>query len=144
MPSSRGSSQPRDGTCIFSIAGRFFTIWTTGTPSRITTVLLNGRADHGSVLAELKIHRRLHPQTQLDYISQSPLQMKCGHVTEFPPIGWEWEGPGSLSILFINIFTSSPRLFSTFHQVDWRWSLAHLKLSIKDGRVNSNYEQVHS
>ena len=27
MPSSRGSSQPKDGTQVFHIAGRFFTIW---------------------------------------------------------------------------------------------------------------------
>ena len=27
MPSSRGSSQPRDGTQVFHISGRFFTIW---------------------------------------------------------------------------------------------------------------------
>ena len=27
---SRGSSQPRDQTCVFSIAGRFFTIWAIG------------------------------------------------------------------------------------------------------------------
>ena len=29
MPSSRGSSQPRDGTQVFQIAGRFFTSWAT-------------------------------------------------------------------------------------------------------------------
>ena len=29
MPSSRGSSQPRDGTQVSHIAGRFFTIWAT-------------------------------------------------------------------------------------------------------------------
>ena len=29
MPSSRGSSQPRDRTQVFCIAGRFFTIWAT-------------------------------------------------------------------------------------------------------------------
>ena len=27
MPSSKGSSQPRDRTWVSSIAGRFFTIW---------------------------------------------------------------------------------------------------------------------
>ena len=27
IPFSRGSSWPRDGTCIFYIAGGFFTIW---------------------------------------------------------------------------------------------------------------------
>ena len=29
MPSSRGSAQPRDGTRVSSIAGGFFTVWTT-------------------------------------------------------------------------------------------------------------------
>ena len=29
MPSSRGSSQPREGAQVSHIAGRFFTIWTT-------------------------------------------------------------------------------------------------------------------
>ena len=29
MPSSRGSSQPRDQTQVSCIAGRFFTIWAT-------------------------------------------------------------------------------------------------------------------
>ena len=29
MPSSRGSSQPRDRTQVFCIAGRFFAIWAT-------------------------------------------------------------------------------------------------------------------
>ena len=29
MPSSRGSSQPRDWTWVFRIAGRFFTVWAT-------------------------------------------------------------------------------------------------------------------
>ena len=29
MPSSRGSSQPRDQTQVSHIAGRFFTVWTT-------------------------------------------------------------------------------------------------------------------
>ena len=29
MPSSRGSSQPRDRTQVSHIAGRFFTIWAT-------------------------------------------------------------------------------------------------------------------
>ena len=29
MPSSRGSSQPRDWTRVFRIAGRFFTVWAT-------------------------------------------------------------------------------------------------------------------
>ena len=32
MPSSRGSSQPRDQTQVSCIAGRFFTIWAIGTP----------------------------------------------------------------------------------------------------------------
>ena len=32
MPSSRGSSQPRDQTQVSCIAGRFFTIWATGKP----------------------------------------------------------------------------------------------------------------
>ena len=30
MPSSRGSSQPRDRTKVFCIADRFFTVWATG------------------------------------------------------------------------------------------------------------------
>ena len=30
MPSSRGSSQPRDPTQVSRTAGRFFTIWATG------------------------------------------------------------------------------------------------------------------
>ena len=30
MPSSRGSSQPRDQTQVSHIAGGFFTIWATG------------------------------------------------------------------------------------------------------------------
>ena len=34
MPSSRGSSQPRDRTQVSCIAGRFFTIWATGDLSR--------------------------------------------------------------------------------------------------------------
>ena len=29
MPSSKGSSQPRDWTQVSHIAGRFFTVWTT-------------------------------------------------------------------------------------------------------------------
>ena len=29
MPSSRGSSQPRDQTQVFGVAGRFYTIWAT-------------------------------------------------------------------------------------------------------------------
>ena len=33
MPSSRGSSRPRDRTWIFCIAGRFFTVWATGEAS---------------------------------------------------------------------------------------------------------------
>ena len=32
MPSSMGSSQPRDGTQVYCIAGRFFTIWATKKP----------------------------------------------------------------------------------------------------------------
>ena len=32
MPSSRGSSQPRDGTQVSHIAGRFFTVWPPGKP----------------------------------------------------------------------------------------------------------------
>ena len=33
MPFSKGSSWPRDQTWVSSIAGRFFTIWTTGGPT---------------------------------------------------------------------------------------------------------------
>ena len=29
MPSSKGSSQPRDGTQVSCVAGRFFTFWVT-------------------------------------------------------------------------------------------------------------------
>ena len=38
MPSSRGSSQPRDGTCVSCIAGVFFTAEPPGKPSHIFRV----------------------------------------------------------------------------------------------------------
>ena len=34
FPTSRGSSQPRDGTQVSHIAGRFFTSWATGKPEQ--------------------------------------------------------------------------------------------------------------
>ena len=37
MPSSRGSSQPRDQTQVSHIAGGFFTVWATRTPSESMT-----------------------------------------------------------------------------------------------------------
>ena len=39
MPSSRGSSQPRDQTRVYHIAGGFFTIWTTRAYIHIQNVL---------------------------------------------------------------------------------------------------------
>ena len=38
MPSSRGSSQPRDGAQVFLIAGRFFIFWTTREAQLINTM----------------------------------------------------------------------------------------------------------
>ena len=44
MPSSRGSSQPRDRTQVSCIAGRFFTYWATGeAPSQAENIFLNIR-----------------------------------------------------------------------------------------------------
>ena len=53
IPFSRGSSQPRDQTQVFCIAGRFFTIWATkevhapytGAPKYIKQILINIKGD---------------------------------------------------------------------------------------------------
>ena len=41
MPSSMGSSQPRDWTQDSHIAGRFFTIWASGEANKIGQVKIN-------------------------------------------------------------------------------------------------------
>ena len=53
MPSSRGSSWPRDQTWVFHIAGRFFTLWATKVPS---TYGLEGHkcSGHGKMVQYFK------------------------------------------------------------------------------------------
>ena len=53
MPSSRGSSWPRDQTWVSHIAGRFFTVWATKVPS---TYGLEGhkRSGHGKMVQNFK------------------------------------------------------------------------------------------
>ena len=46
IPSSRGSSQPRDGTCVSCIAGGFFTFWAIRKPVTIEP----GQKDVGRLL----------------------------------------------------------------------------------------------
>ena len=43
VPSSRGSSKPRDGTQVSHIAGRFFTVWATREAPLIKAVFLKWR-----------------------------------------------------------------------------------------------------
>ena len=42
IPFSSGSSQPRDGTCVSCIAGRFFTVWATSEAHSSLVILRRG------------------------------------------------------------------------------------------------------
>ena len=63
MPSSRGSSQPRDWTQVSRIAGGFFTVWATwearfslGTLKRFAYELVDGRGYESQRLFYPKVH----------------------------------------------------------------------------------------
>ena len=59
MPSSKGSSQPRNWTQVFSIAGRFFTIWSTKETPR--EMWRNGNFTHSSQECNWYLHFVKYP-----------------------------------------------------------------------------------
>ena len=57
-PSSRGSSWPRDRTCVSCIAGGFFTHWATGKPRQVNRLVERQRNDHVSVDRFWRTHKK--------------------------------------------------------------------------------------
>ena len=115
MPSSRGSSQPRDLTQVSHIVGRFFTIWA------ITLVPSNAQTDLGQTSWESSRHTYMVYQVQLVWcyvggysdwyspghlsfshsvMSDSLQQLDCStpglpvlhHLLEFAQIHVHWAG----------------------------------------------------
>ena len=68
MPSDRGSSPPRDQTCVcYVLAGRVFTTSTTGKLEGFTEVLRLKRDQWGWILACLmSLHKKGHQDTETD------------------------------------------------------------------------------
>ena len=56
MPSSRGSSQPRDRTQASRIAGGFFTVWATQEARRLNETILAGNIAQAPAHGEHLVH----------------------------------------------------------------------------------------
>ena len=55
MPSSRGSSQPRGGTQVSHIAGRFFTIWATREDNSLVSISLESVTENHFIPLECNV-----------------------------------------------------------------------------------------
>ena len=115
MPSSRGSSRPRDRTWVSHIAGRFFTIWTTRETYEDEVEIVHGRQSRLERYSWPGIHPMLqvpagsvtcsqkHPDNILHPAIEGPQELvtvthpKCKRNSNLFK-GWFWGFPGGLKV----------------------------------------------
>ena len=131
MPSSRGSSQPRDQTQVSHTAGGFFTIWATSSRKRHNIVIIiprfNESKSSAHFLAEIKLLQALTLTGRMPSPRGEPwLQAATSQLLWWCELGWsvcclrDWH-----VVSFSRALPSRQLLLSKRH-----WHAQELKLSL--------------